>query len=657
MSETPGARLAPDYRPDIDGLRALAVIAVILFHANLRGFSGGFVGVDVFFVISGFLITQLLLLRSGQPFGRWLGEFYLRRARRILPALFLVMTAATAAALWLFTPAQLSLYGQTLSRCVAMLANLAARDAGGYFDTPWATTPLLHLWSIAVEEQFYLAYPPALYLLLRFVRPRARVPALALAALVSFTLCAWASIHHPQVNYYLPVTRAWELLAGALLALHGIAPLRSRMLRESLAIVGLLMIGVAVSAYDSATPFPGWYALAPCLGAAALIASGGAGGSLVNRALGWRPLVFIGLLSYSLYLWHAPVQVFWQYYVVVVPDAGARLVQLALIFALAFASWRWLETPLRRRERLRSNRAFVGVMAGCAALLFALGICLWRSTGLPGRFSAEEQRLMLVAEPPDYNVINCMSRIVERVAAGDLCSFGTARRPGDVVVLWGDSHALTLLPAVREVAAHRGEQVLFGALSSCRPVTGALSTYGSMKAQLRCLDFNLAMTQAVEHLQPRLVILAAHWRFPNADVQLLPSLGGNPADPPFSRALEDAIARIRAPGRRICLVRDVPEFTFDVAHALAMAHRRGIPTDFNSLTRAQAAGQQLVFDAQFDALERRGLFHSINPRDVLCDSGQCRMQDDLGTPLYSDTHHLTLEGAHFLEREVAKCFD
>jgi peptidoglycan/LPS O-acetylase OafA/YrhL len=657
MSGTHGARLAPDYRPDIDGLRALAVIAVILFHARIPGFGGGFVGVDVFFVISGFLITQLLLVRSGQPFGSWLGEFYLRRARRILPALLLVMTVTTAAALWLFTPVELKLYGQALARCVAMLANLAALRMGGYFDTPWAITPLQHLWSIAVEEQFYVAYPLALFLVLRFVPARARLATLALATLASFALCAWGSVHRPHLNYYLPMTRAWELLAGAMLAMHGIPPLRSRLWRDSLGMGGLLLIGVAVVAYDNTTPFPGWYALPPCIGAAALIAAGGAGGSLTNRLLAWRPLVFIGLLSYSLYLWHAPVQVFWRYYMVVVPDARDHLVQLALIFALAFASWRWVETPLRRRELIRSNKTFLRVMAASVAVLFALGLYLWRSPGLPGRFSAEEKRLMLATHLPDQSVISCMARIGPQVAAGDLCSFGTARRPQDVVVLWGDSHALTLLPAVREIAARRGEQVRFGALSSCRPLTGALSSYGSMKTQQRCLEFNLAMAQAVENLQPSLVILTAYWRFPNAEPAPLPSLGGNPADPLFSRALEDAVARIRASGRRICLVRDVPDFPFDVAHALAMARRRGIAVDFNSLTRAQAVEQQRFYDAQFDQLERRGLFRSVNLREVLCASGHCRMQDDLGTPLYSDTHHLTIEGARFVEGEVEKCFD
>lgn len=188
-------------------------------------------------------------------------------------------------------------------------------------------------------------------------------------------------------------------------------------------------------------------------------------------------------------------------------------------------------------------------------------------------------------------------------------------------------------------------------------MTGAHGTFGSVSRQRRCLDFNMAMTQAIERLQPRLVILTAYWGFPDAYPEPLPSLGGTPGDPVFSRALEDALARITTSGRHVCLVRDVPIFPYDVAHSLAMAHRRGIKPDFNRMTRAQAIAQQSIYDAQFDRLEPRGLFHSISLREVLCDSGECRMQDDEGAPLYSDTQHLTLAGARFVEGEVEKCFD
>jgi len=656
MSARGGALPAPDYRPDIDGLRALSVIAVILFHAAIPGFGGGFVGVDVFFVISGYLITQLLVLRAGQPAGRWFAEFYLRRARRILPALVLVMAVTAAASFWLFTPDELIRFGRSLTLSVAMLANYAAREMGGYFDASWRTTPLQHLWSIAVEEQFYLAYPLLLFVVLKFARSGARRGLLAAGMVASFALCVWASRYHPFVNYYAPVTRAWELLAGALLALRALPPWRSRALREAASVVGVLAIAAAVVTYGRSTPFPGWYALAPAVGACALIAAGSAGGSVVNRVLAWRPLVFIGLISYSLYLWHVPVLVFRTYYFIVEPGVGTVLLELLVIFVLALASWRWIEMPLRRRRWLHSNRGFVIAVVAALVALGGFGIYLWKSDGLPNRFSGEAKRLVLTARIPDPEGINCMARSGERIAAGDPCRFGTAARPGNVVVLWGDSHALTLLPAVRDIAARRGAEVRFGALSNCRPLLGALSGFSTASTEQRCLDFNLAMTQAVAHLDPQVVILAGYWRFPPAESVALPGLGGPDDLPVFARSLAETVRHVAAAGRTVCVVRDVPEFPYDVRHALTMAQRRGISLDFNSVTLADAVEQQRGLDLQFDALENRGIIHSVNLREVLCGTGLCRMSDDHGVPLFSDAHHLTIEGARFVEARVEQCF-
>jgi peptidoglycan/LPS O-acetylase OafA/YrhL len=657
MSSLAPQQHSPAYRPDIDGLRAFSVLAVILFHASLPGLRGGFIGVDVFFVISGFLITQLLLVRSGQPFGRWLGEFYLRRARRILPALLLVMAATTVVSVWLFTPAELIGYGRSLALGVVMLANQTARTIGGYFDTPWAFTPLLHLWSVAVEEQFYLAYPLALFVLLRCA-PRAAWPALvAVAALASFALCVWASAVHPISNYYLPMTRAWELLLGALVALCPQVRIGNRAVREVLAIAAFAALVVCVTRYDSLLPFPGWYALWPCLAVAALIVTGSHERAAVNRALSVRPLVFVGLISYSLYLWHVPVQVLHRYYLVTEPGPLGIALQLGCIFALSVATWLWIETPLRHRRRLRSSKLFLGVIGSVMAGLFACGFWLWHSDGLPQRFSAEEQRILGATHLPDSAVIACMARVNERVASGDLCRFGQASTPGNVVVLWGDSHALSVLPAVRAIAERSGAEVRFGAVSSCRPLIGALGGFGPKTSQYRCEEFNVAMTDAIRRLNPRLVILAAYWGFPTQDAIALPALTGSPTDSVFSRALQESLRRVADRGRRVCVVRDVPVFKYDVRHAHAMAVRRGIDTGFNDLTGAQAEAQQRALDIEFDALERRGLVHSVKPRRVLCADGHCRTRDGAGEVLYSDTNHLTPAGAHFVAPEIERCFN
>jgi hypothetical protein len=194
-------------------------------------------------------------------------------------------------------------------------------------------------------------------------------------------------------------------------------------------------------------------------------------------------------------------------------------------------------------------------------------------------------------------------------------------------------------------------------VSSCRPLIGALGGFGPKTSQYRCEEFNVAMTDAIRQLNPRLVILAAYWRFPTDDPIALPVLTGSPTDSVFSRALQESLRRISGRGRSVCVVRDVPVFKYDVRHAYAMAARRDIDAGFNDLTRAQAQEQQRALDAEFDALEQRGLMHSVNPRAILCADEHCRVRDAAGDILYSDTNHLTPAGAHFVEPEIEQCFN
>ena len=272
MSSAPQRAGAFAYRPDIDGLRALAVLAVIFYHADVPGFGGGYVGVDVFFVISGYLITQFLRSTSARGARQMLGNFYARRVRRIVPAL-LVTCAAVALLGWLLLmPAELVMLGKPLAAAPVFLSNLAAwSEGGGYFQLSYFASPLRHLWSIAVEEQFYLGYPLLLLAIDRYL-PRRQVRVIAVLALLSLLLCIWASHHRPGVNYYALPTRAWELLLGALLALTAVAP-RSRAVREIAAATGLVGPGRDRMALRS-----GAHLLSGCLYAAAVRGDRGTGG-------------------------------------------------------------------------------------------------------------------------------------------------------------------------------------------------------------------------------------------------------------------------------------------------------------------------------------------------------------------------------------------
>jgi peptidoglycan/LPS O-acetylase OafA/YrhL len=654
MSSSSIERRQPAYRADIDGLRAISVIAVILFHFTVPGFRGGYVGVDVFFVISGYLITQLLVLRSALPFGRWLADFYVRRARRILPALLLMLTVSAAVATWLFGPIEFRAFGKSLALSTAMLGNYAAATFGDYFGATQDVAPLTHLWSIAVEEQFYLAYPLVLFLILRFAPRRAQSALLVSAVLASFALCVWASSAHANFNYYLPITRAWELGTGALLGLRVLEWSPSRGVRELLAVMALAAIIVPVFYYNSSTPFPGWYALPPCLGAAALIATGGSGGSAVNRMLALRPVVFIGLISYALYLWHLPLIVFRDYYMVT-PRGTLEIVALLVVLAvMAIASWKWFEVPVRKRLLLPSNRTFLVTTGVVVSGLLALGARVWFSDGLLQRFGPEERRIYSVLTVP---LGNLDSHCQQAVNDQQLCHFGTADSPDNVAVLWGDSHALALLPAVQAVAARNGAQLQFAFAAVCSPLVELRPRKTGSPWRLACQDFNFRMMRAVERIRPRTVILAAFW----GDWEYYSATGlegpARPLDPSFGERLEETLRRIGADGRRICIVRDVPIFRYRVPQVLAMAHRRGIDPDvIDALTLEAARRQQHPFDVEFDRLQKLGSIVSVTPRETLCASGTCRMRDDAANVLYRDANHLTPAGAQYVEPLVQQCF-
>jgi peptidoglycan/LPS O-acetylase OafA/YrhL len=326
MSPPPERSHTPAYRPDIDGLRGLAVIAVILFHGGIPGFAGGYVGVDIIFVISGYLITQLLEVSREESARRTLSAFYVRRMRRILPALLATCLVTAIVAVALFTPDQLVSVGKYLAATPVLLSNVATwAERSGYLAPDIRQLPLTHLWSISVEEQFYLLYPLLLIAITRYGLPYRRLTLVVLAAF-SLALCVWASHYRPAANYVLAPTRAWELLLGAVLAIGGTPRIGQWIANEALAIASLLGMAFVVHLYTEETLYPGTAAMLPCLSTAALIATGsGSRPALVNRLLSWPPLVFIGLISYSLYLWHQPLLTFVSYYRIAPLTPGASV--------------------------------------------------------------------------------------------------------------------------------------------------------------------------------------------------------------------------------------------------------------------------------------------------------------------------------------------
>jgi peptidoglycan/LPS O-acetylase OafA/YrhL len=647
----PSAPGSLTYRAHIDGLRAVAVIPVVLYHFRVPGFGGGFVGVDVFFVISGFLITSLIFgeLREG-AFS--VLRFYERRMRRIFPALFAVIAASTVAATLFFFPRDLLRFAESAAATALFSSNFDFWQQAGYFDTAADLKPLLHTWSLAVEEQFYLVFPALLYLM----HTRKRVSLLVLVAglaVVSFALSVWAVGSVPSAAFYLAPYRTWELMLGAILALGDFPAPKSKWTCDALGVAGLASIGWAVFGFTAATPFPGLNALFPCLGAAALIYAGEGDGGVVRQGLSWRPIVFVGLISYSLYLWHWPIHVFSKYASGVPANGLQTGVLIALSFVLAVLSWRYVEMPFRRKQWVSRPMIF---RFGGAAMVATLCLCglLFALRGLPQRFSPDVQRILAEADDSESHRHGCFNLSPADVEDGRICKIGDAKATAPTFILWGDSHADALVPAVEAAAAREGRKGLFVAHGRCPPFLHVSLTDEPTE---RCAQFNDAALKVALGRNIKDVILVARWAYydqgrgdgPDADeTRHLIDL-----DPPairdvsqhamFARMLQRTVRALIGAGEKVILVAPVPEPGIDVPEALANAAVHGVHSDQRPTLADYRVRNEFVLSDMAD-LRRQYRVTVVYPAQILCSSGRCALMRD-GRPLYVDHHHLSVFGA------------
>ena len=463
------------YRPEIDGLRTIAVLPVILFHAEIAPFHGGYVGVDVFFVISGYLITSLLLgdIAAGH-FS--IVNFYERRIRRILPALFTVMLATLPFAYIFLLPTEFEAYGKSLIAVPTFVSNVLFWSERGYFGAAADLKPLVHTWSLAVEEQFYIFFPP----LLAFLAYRARwLKAAAFGAIFLLSLIAswYLTRLHFETGFYLPVSRIWERLTGAACAvwLRRHAPLPG-IGGAALAALGLALILWSVFAFDSRTIFPGVMAAVPVAGTALVILAG-LPGNPVAGVLASRPFVFIGLLSYSLYLWHQPIFAFLRH--AGHGDEWALLASLPLVFLVSWLSYRFIETPVRRNRALTRRQIFGWALAGSLAFI-AIGAAIVLSRGAINRYAPEDVALMEQFE-------QTLSYNEEAFDAAQFRPFDTSDRRK--IVIAGDSYARDLYNVLREGGVEDSHQFTTKRINAeCGNVFTEqdLSVYISPLRQERC---------------------------------------------------------------------------------------------------------------------------------------------------------------------------
>ncbi|MBS1788706.1 MAG: acyltransferase [Acidobacteria bacterium] len=644
----------PQYRPDVDGLRAVAILPVVMYHVGFKGFSGGFVGVDVFFVVSGFLITSLILPEAVQRTFS-IVNFYERRIRRIFPALFTIMLVSFPASFWLMWPEAFKEFGQSLIAATFFSSNILFWSKFGYFDNPSESRPLLHTWSLAVEEQFYILFPLYLIVVTRWF-PRALKPATVVIALLSFGLSVYTVASSPTAAFYLMPSRVWELLLGALLAMKVFPPLNVPALRTALAGIGLVCIALAVGLLTSRSPFPGANALLPCIGTFLVIYAGTGGQNAVGRLLSARWLVFIGLISYSLYLWHWPLIVFVELYRFRHISNGEAWAVIGLSVLLAVLSWKYIEQPFRTR-RIAASRRSLFLMAGATmALTVMLAWPVHYKDGLPTRMSLAAQKLAAVSDDCHGPRTRCNSPTPEAVQFDKLCRIG-AKPPTQVdFALWGDSHAEFVLSAVSEAAARVNRTGLQITSEGCPPL---LNTSRSNRHYRHCQALTDAALKVVSEPQIRRVILVARWalwtegsryRDENGDpIQLMDATsptGQATNHEVFQRGLTRTLDALKSLGKEVTIVAPIPEIGWDVPSVLALEtwHHRSIhsaPTLAEFLNRNRNSLRLL------QELQQTYGFEMIYPHQILCDQAICHVTIN-SRPLYCDDDHLSGYGRSFL---------
>jgi len=628
------------FRPDIEGLRALAIVPVVIFHAWPAVLPGGYVGVDVFFVISGYLITSLLLQRL-QSGSFSVGAFYSARIRRIFPALFVMLAAVAAAAWLLLTPSARIDFARTLGATAVFASNLELYRTTGYFDGATDLKPLVHTWSLAVEEQYYIFFPLLLAALYR--RARGAIGwVLAAVGLASLAYSQWLLASDGPLAFYSALSRTFELMVGSLLAVRvagGGAPWPAGV-RQALGVGGVVAIVSAGVLLKPDSAFPGLAALWPCLGAAALIEAG-RGQTLASRMLALPPLRWIGALSFSLYLWHWPLLVFARHALMGHPSAMQAAVAVALAVALAWVSLRWVETPLRRADWPRRRWLLSGAAVSGVCLLAALG--LWWSSHRAITAPTPVSALLAAAKDYSPSRARCHVASLARIAYDGRCQVGQSDAPRQLAV-WGDSHGIEVGEALGEQIAQRPavlqppRSLALLTASRCPPAVGYVPS-GVSYCRMR--------NEAV------LAGLLADARVDRVLIASRTSLymGDASESAEFERGLQRAVQALTQAGKQVWLLDPVPTYGYAVPDALAQRRRFGLGLADFGMSRAdylRREGPALALLARVAAATGA---QRIDVGGAMCGE-RCTVISPEGRPLYFDDNHVSMVGARLLVRQV-----
>ncbi len=636
------------YREDIDGLRALAVAIVILFHLEVGWIPGGFIGVDVFFVISGFLITSLISRQIVE--GRFsLIDFYERRFRRIYPNLLIVLTVTAILGFIAMVPMTYRPFGRNLIWATLSASNFSFIGGDGYFDPDNLTKPLLHTWSLGVEEQFYLVFPGLLILVAKRGYD-ARwligiVVGLSLALSIGAALVNWAPA------YFLLPTRFWELGIGGLIAILPPSNHLSYAQRSILGIAGLIAIGWATLRLTDADPFPGYLALAPTLGAAVVI---WANGGLAGRILSLRPFIWTGRLSFALYLWHWPLISIAAGIGLPPTNNGSRIVIVAIIFALSLAGYFLWEQPIRQRRILESRKSFFVALSVFAALIIALGAAIFQTKGIPQRLPKDLAEIEKITKNESFYIAKrCPALITGEVVP---CPLGDEGANLVSFVIIGDSHAQAAAAEIGDLAKSYHLRGLYLGRAGCPPIKLLTRTPSSSCAQ----HYEFAKSQ-IEENNPRLVILISQWTALTGDPEggyktPLFSKGDPIAEsrrlPLVTSAVDETLTDIGA--RKIVTALTVPEYNDQPSIVWERwTERLGLPQFTAALTLKDYRDRQIYVKSMLDqAQETFSNLDVLDPSPIFCKEEICTRA--VGEKiLYRDNSHLSHLGAEI----YAKMFE
>lgn len=651
------------YRADIDGLRALAVLSVVLYHAGVPLLKGGFTGVDIFFVLSGYLIGGHIASDLDKGTFRFT-HFYQRRAKRILPAFLAVLTFVLVAGLLLLAPVELVDASKSALAALGSFSNVYFLRYANYFQASSDLNPFLMTWSLGVEEQFYLVLPPLMLLTSRMRRGTLLLPVVGLITVASLLYASTQVFTQPSRAFYLLPSRAWELGAGVLLALTERRSSTRLPWVKSSSMVGFALIVAPIFLLRPTTPFPGLSALPTVLGTVILLATPS---SPFNRVvLSSSPLALIGKVSYSWYLWHWPLLAYLRIVSGGPLQPWAAAAAAVISFGLALGSYYIIEQPFRQSKTPPTRLLLrYGALASALALIPFL---FWKTHGVPQRYAGATN--FAAAARSD----ECLADYGERTPKDKpLCSRPSSNEP--VVALWGDSHAAALAPALRSKVTDGGGQLAEYLKSSCLPLTGfAKSVPAHPSIVSECLAFNKDVLEKIRtNERIRTVLLAGRWEDPFLDDIPEPLLAAQEQSLPryeplaeegkrFVAGLDATITALEAAGKHVVLIDDVPNFDFDPLYRTrtdVIPARRTLASWMKETStpagRAPASFRSAAARSQ-EALDR---VHSefrdvpvIDLRSMFCDkNGMCAYMEQ-GTLLYADSQHLTAAGSFFALRNV-----